>query len=291
MAASVIGAVDPAALDLAPARFAATIAGFTGAPLVFAGVYSSDEVATRLAGGQFGEDLRDGAGDVLDEVVAELRTTGAETLAVGATSVPRGLDLTAQEIGAGLIVTGSASGAADGRVTPGGVGRRLLNGAPCAVAIVPRGHDREEPPATIGVGFVDSAEGRDALRAAHVLADRSGARLRVIAAVQRRPWMHGDPDEVEADLRTRAERAAGESGLALVGEPVDVDVDVGEPADLLVRASGEVDLLVLGARAYGGRAATALGGVGGRVAGEAACPVIVLARGAEVGLDALVDGA
>ena len=62
----------------------------------------------------------------------------------------------------------------------------------------------------------------------------------------------------------------------------------GDPADFLIAASENIDLLVCGSRGYGPRRAVLLGGVSRRVTTEAHCPVIVLARGAEAGLDALI---
>ena len=46
-----------------------------------------------------------------------------------------------------------------------------------------------------------------------------------------------------------------------------------------------------GSRGYGPAQAVLLGGVSGRVVSEAHCPVMVLARGAQSGLAALVDEA
>jgi nucleotide-binding universal stress UspA family protein len=167
-------------------------------------------------------------------------------------------------------------------LTPGETTRRLLGGAPCAVAAVPWGWDHLRRNATIGAAFVDTVEGRAALKAAHVLADRAGARLRVLAAVRARTWMSGD--DVGAELRTRAEDAAEDAVSGLTGEPVNIDVAVAEPADYLVEESAELDVLVCGARGYGPAPATMLGGVTRRVTRRAACPVIVLPRGPDAGL-------
>jgi nucleotide-binding universal stress UspA family protein len=289
MPAAVIAAVDPAAPDLAPARFAAAVAGWTGAPLHVAGVYADDETVGRLAGGQLGEELRSGAGDVLDEVVAELGGEGAASaLSLAAASAPRALELAAQELGCALVVVGSAAGTADGRTGPGSVGRRVLEGFPCAVAIVPAGHEALTSPAAIGAGAVDTAEGRAAVAAAQVLAGRSGAALRIVAAVRARGWMDGDPEALEAQLRDAAAQAASRARGQVLGQPVDTDVDAGEPADVLLAAAAELDLLVCGARGYGPRPATLLGGVTGRLVTEAPCPVMVLARGPLAGIGDLV---
>ena len=66
-------------------------------------------------------------------------------------------------------------------------------------------------------------------------------------------------------------------------------MSVGDPADFLIAASERLDLLICGSRGYGPARAVLLGGVSRRVVSEARCPVIVLARGVETGLDALVD--
>jgi hypothetical protein len=70
--------------------------------------------------------------------------------------------------------------------------------------------------ATTGVGFVDTLEGRAALRSAHALAARANARLRVPAAVQRRSWIDG-PDEDELRLRAENATEAAASGLLVCG--------------------------------------------------------------------------
>jgi nucleotide-binding universal stress UspA family protein len=64
---------------------------------------------------------------------------------------------------------------------------------------------------------------------------------------------------------------------------------VGDPGDFLIAASENVDLLICGSRGYGPTRAVLLGGVSRRVTSEAHCPVIVLSRGAEADLEALVS--
>ena len=289
----VLAAFDPVARDVAPIRFAAAVAGYTGAPLTVASVFASDDLVDRLAGGQLGEEPTEARTDILAEAVRELRDAGVEAddLALGATSAPGGLSLAAENIGAALIVVGSTARARPERVEAGSTAARLLNGAPCAVAVVPVGWWGPRVPAIVGAGFVDTADGRDALHGAHALAERSGARLRVLCAVQPRAWMlrGGEEfDHVAEELRTEIETAAQSAAGTLLGAPVDVDVEVAEPDDALVRASAEVDVLVCGSRGYGPRPAVLLGGVTRRLAGAAACPVVVAAHGAEVRLEALL---
>jgi nucleotide-binding universal stress UspA family protein len=299
VAAPVLAAYDPVSSDRAPVRFGAAVAGVTRAPLIVASVYASDDVVGRLAGAQMGEELPREVGDALDQVARELRDGAVgldvETTALGAASAPRALDLAVEELGAALLVVGSASRAQEGRVAPGSTSGRLLDGVGCAAAIVPRGMAGELGDAsTVGAGFVDTVEGRAAVHGAQMLARRSGADLRVLTAVKPRSWMvaggNGATEEdVASDVRTRAENAVQEAAGTLLGTRVDLDVEVLEPAEYLLAASSELDLLVCGPRTYGPSRATLLGGVTRRLIQEAACPVMVLARDAEVGLEALVD--
>jgi nucleotide-binding universal stress UspA family protein len=181
-----------------------------------------------------------------------------------------------------------------------------LTGAPPPVASVLAGDERVDrlaaadggrradrrsgPPApeTIGVAYVDTEDGRDALHGAHALADRSDARLRVLTEVQPRPWTlrAATFDDVAGEPRTEAEAAAQAAAGALVGAPVDIDVDVAGPGDLLTAASREVGVRVCASRGYGPRPAALLGGVTRRLVAAAACPVVT-ARGAAIRLEAL----
>jgi nucleotide-binding universal stress UspA family protein len=287
VAAAVLAAYDPVASDRAPVRFGAFVAGHTGAPLLVAAVSASEDEVDPLAAGQLGEDLSGDAGDALGEAVREAgaaATAGADSLQLWAASAPRALSLAAEELGAGLLVVGSAARAPEGRVLPGATGDRLLHGGPCPVALVPAGWQPPDPPGTFAAAFVESAEGRAAVHGGQALARRAGVRLRVLAAVQPREWTRTDV----ADLRTRAENSAEEAAATVLGVAVDVDVEVREPAEYLLAVSEEVDLLVCGARGYGPGSATLLGGVTRRVTAEAACPVIVLSRGGREGLEALI---
>jgi len=62
-----------------------------------------------------------------------------------------------------------------------------MHGAPCPIAVVPRSWQRGDGLRTIGVGYVDTAEGHNALEGALALARRSGAKLRVLSAAKERP--------------------------------------------------------------------------------------------------------
>jgi nucleotide-binding universal stress UspA family protein len=96
-------------------------------------------------------------------------------------------------------------------------------------------------------------------------------------------------EEFTSAIRVSAEQAV-EAATSGVGDiQVEPDVSVGDPADFLIAASAQLDLLICGSRGYGPGRAVLLGGVSRRVVTEAHCPVIVLARGTEPGLEALLD--
>jgi nucleotide-binding universal stress UspA family protein len=84
------------------------------------------------------------------------------------------------------------------------------------------------------------------------------------------------------DIRARV-RAELDATVAALPEDVHARAEMreGDPAGELVAASHELDALVLGSRGYGPLHAVLAGGVSGRVAREAACPVIVVPRGAD----------
>lgn len=191
----------------------------------------------------------------------------------------------AEELDANAIVIGSTHRGRLGRVFPGTVGDGLLSGAPCAVAVAPRGlaAERSQPLRRIGVGYDGGAEAELALAQGVRLAERSGATLELIAVapfITPIPTELADPGAYEDALR----RSLGDVARAAAGaiESVEVSVDVidGDPARELCERSEDLDLLVLGSRGYGPLLRTFLGGTANRVIREARCPVLVLPRGA-----------
>ena len=185
---------------------------------------------------------------------------------------------------------------------PGSTAQRLMHGAPCPLAIVPAGWEAGGALDTIGVAYVENEEGREALRGGHALAARSGAALRVLMAVKAGLVMYGETeaqtaeqrgkefDEVEGELRVRSEEALRRATEGLGGDmAIETDVFVEDPADVLVRVSEHLDLLVCGSRGYGPVRTVLLGGVSRRLTAEAHCPVIVLPRGVQASLEALME--
>ena len=303
MSKPILVGFDPETLDSAPVRFGAAAARFTGAPLIVAAVHVGASASGSGVSEQVDEDLGTDAGPALADVERELAGEGVavECQALQNTSAPRALHEAAEAQDAGLLVVGSTRRGAVGRVLPGSTAERLMHGAPCPIAVVPHGWKAGGGLRTIGVAYVDTDEGNEALRGAHALARRAGATLRVLSVVRDRLSMYGeteartaglrgkDFDEVQGEHRVRVEEAARAATAALDGDvSVEVDAFVEDPADVLIRVSEHLDLLVCGSRAYGPVRAVLLGGVSRRVTADARCPVIVQPRGVEASLEALV---
>ena len=237
----------------------------------------------------------------LAEAAQLLGDAGAvETRALGCSSPARGLQALAEQAHASAIVVGSTHRGAIGRVLPGGVGERLLHGAPCPVAIAPRGFgDRDDPPLRrIGVAYVSGPEGTRAVQMAASLAGDVGGDVVVMTAFDPIPLQvqlaggglgSGSAagfDQATCDEIERAGRERLLSDLADVetqlpsGLPHETRLLEGEPVEALAAASAELDLLVCGSRGYGPLRSVLVGGVSDRLIGQAACPVMVVPRGA-----------
>jgi nucleotide-binding universal stress UspA family protein len=200
-----------------------------------------------------------------------------------------GLHDLAEYDGAELLVVGSDG--SDGLVDRAHVGAmvRLVHGAPCAVAVVPAGWSqaRSRGLDRVGVGFTPTPEGGRALALAERIAAEAGGRLHVIAAVGIAAILSNlgfspipSPGYLEAMLETTRFELAGALTELAPEIPISHSVVEGDPAAILIERSADLDLLVLGSRAYGPVRHALLGGVSSRVMREAACPVIIVPRGA-----------
>jgi nucleotide-binding universal stress UspA family protein len=186
------------------------------------------------------------------------------------------------------IVIGSTRHGRSGRVLVGTLGGSLLSGVHCSVAVPPRGYaaggsalDR------IGVAVDGSSESWRALSAGAYIAQRANAPLRILSVMGQPHYVLGGllsplgPKEYrdfkEREWESIYEDAAGRVPDALATEPLLLH---GEPAEALAEAATDLDLLVLGSRGYGPVKGTLLGSVSSRVMASAACPVMVVPRGA-----------
>jgi nucleotide-binding universal stress UspA family protein len=300
----VLVAFCPESSDRGPADFAAAVCRFSGAPLVIVAVGRGAAAIDAPSNTEF----RGPPGDAHESLGAELRAAGVPVTvrAVEHDSPARGVAAAVQDVQPGLLVAGSTRRGRLGRVLLGSTGERIVQGSPCPVVVVPHGHERQASGVrTVGAGFMPRAEGREALRTAALLARAAGARLRAVMvldpkhAAEESPGLlarvHHDRDAAE-DVAAR-DRIGAETALlaaiAELAEGLDTDPDVlfQDAADGLVAASERLDLLVLGSRSWGPAGAVMMGGVARDVTSRAGCPVLLLPRGDERQIDALLAAA
>jgi nucleotide-binding universal stress UspA family protein len=207
------------------------------------------------------------------EAEREAAGVDAELVPLTASSVGRGLHYVAQARAADLLSVGSTTRSLVGRVLVGDITRAALIGAPCAVAIAPRGYASEARAITkIGVGYDGSGESKAALAFARQLAAGHGARVTAMAVVE--------PASIRGVARTRADEGdldeAKRELAALDG--VHGEVASGHAGEELAEFSARVDVLVVGSRGYGPIRSLMLGSTAVHLASNAHCPLLVLPR-------------
>jgi len=271
--------------------FARRLAALTGARLRLANAFPYSDMPSRASNDTFRQALEADAKTMLEQADAG----DAPKHAIADVSPPHALHQLAEETDASLVVVGSTRRGPIGRVFPGSTGERLLHGSPCPVAIVPAGYRSDERELkVIGVAYDGSEESEVALVTASELARRVGATLRMIRifdtgqigtpALVSGPGYYSEPREAERACREHFDRRVDE-------QPQGIEIDpmfyAGIPHKELAEQSRAVDLMVVGSRGYGPRRAVLLGGVSHALVREAACPVIILPRGAKASLAAL----
>ena len=212
-----------------------------------------------------------------------------ETQAVANDSPAHSLEVTAEERKPILLVLGSTHRGPVGRVLLGSVGEGMLSGAPCPIAVAPRGYaEREERSLQrIAVAVDGSEEGWSALDAAAAIAERLHAELEVLSVVEfpLPDWGAGFEAISAAEYETAVRKGTEEvldQALARVPEALEAKRRMleGDPADAIAGAAEDYDLLVVGSRAYGPLRRVLLGSVSARLMRSSPCPVLVLPRDA-----------
>jgi nucleotide-binding universal stress UspA family protein len=268
--------------------FGRQLAAFAGARIVLANAFPYEDVRSHASSLAYRETLREASEEVL-EAARDRYGLQASSRSLASTSPARALHELAADEQAALIVVGSSHVGRARRVLPGSTGERLLHGSPCAVAVVPRGYRETEhaAPRRIGVGVDGHDEATAALRGAAELARALDAKIHLIRAFAPgvAPVDAAMLADLEIDARAQLDDSVKAMPPALNGAVTFTEKD---PAELLIERSHDVDLLVIGSRGYGPLHAVLLGAVSGRVIREAACPVIVVPRGAKVPLEALL---
>jgi nucleotide-binding universal stress UspA family protein len=273
---------------------ARTLARAVGTRLILVAVYPVGSRSAVMPPHAHAAALAEEAQSILEWAARPLAGVKATLRSVPCTSVTRGLQQVAEEEDALAIVVGPSHRGTFGHVVPGSVGERLLHGAPCPVAVAPRGYWSDASPGIrrIGVGFVPTPEADEALCAATGIALRTGAAIRTLSVVDLPDGVTmgytvgaGDPARTARDdLSASVTRT-----LADVTSPVDVSGEVvdGYADDELARLSDEVDLLVCGSRGRGAVGRVLLGSVAAGVMRKARCPVLIVPRGARDGFATL----
>jgi nucleotide-binding universal stress UspA family protein len=320
MSKPILVGYDPRRADHAPVDLGAELARLTGASLVVALVEGGAPILPvgtpqhefDYAIGQVDPDLVADCAPALEQMEPKLSALGIrfECRRLRSTSAARALQAEAELDDAGLLVVGSSRRAGVGRVLAGSTAERLLHGSPCPVGVAPlewKAEDWRGPgkPAEIGVAYVDSDEGRQALHSGYALARHVGAALRVVTVVREglRMRIESEPRIVSGQLGKDVEDVEGEyrliqerelrSTIAELGDdvPAEAEAIIGDPGDVLADLSQSVDLLVCGSRGYGPLRGVLLGSVTRRVIAEAHSPVIVVPRGVKASLEALLEKA
>ncbi|HEU4976159.1 MAG TPA: universal stress protein [Baekduia sp.] len=262
-----------------------------GADLVLARAYPYDETRSRAALAVYADALRQDTEQRLAETRDATGAAGARLAALADTSPARALQRLAEREGADLVVIGSSHRGAVGRSLLGDVGRDLLHGAPCPVAVAPwRTSATQGPLRLIGVAYDGGPEARSALRLAASLARDHDARLQVTYVVESTlvPSVAGfafDVRQLFDELREDAQQVV-DRAVAALDVPVDARAVVGVAADELDHLAEQVDLMVCGSRGWGTARRVILGSTADRLIHGASRPVLVVPRPAEATGDA-----
>ena len=223
----------------------------------------------------------------LDSELAEMRISTARTHVIGETSPARALHRIAERERADVLVVGSTHHGPVGRVLAGDVALGTLHGSPCPVAVAPTGiaNRHATPLNRIGVGFDGTPESRQALALAVALAKSAPAHLELLCAVTAPIPLFAEAAYADAGIVEHRVAAEELISRTLAGLEVDAvgEAVVGSPVEKLVELTHRVDLLVVGSRGWGPVRRILLGSTAASLIRAAACPVLVLPRGAATG--------
>jgi nucleotide-binding universal stress UspA family protein len=262
--------------DGEPIELGLSVSRLTRAPVDVVGAFSFDTTPRRTATDEYGgilrEQVRRAIGDA-DRPCGEIRVR------VMLGSPAHAMQETASEVGAGLIIGSSHRGAV-GQITLGTTADRVVQHAPCPVAVAPRGvRDEAAARQGVAVAFVDTPGGRAALRAGAAIARCAATRLTAYTVIE--PHTH-EPD------RDRVE-AAVERAIADVAAHVDAEARVltHGGVEALLAASRRHSFLVRGCRVRGPVRPPLAFGLPSKLARRAACPLVIVPPGREEPLEEL----
>jgi nucleotide-binding universal stress UspA family protein len=248
--------------------------------------YPADPIRSRASLAGYEELQHDDSQRMLEAARLEA-DVDAELVPVADISPAHALQHAAQERDADLIVVGSAHHGPLGRIFLGDVGRVVLHGAPCPVAVAPK-RFRNGPPRTIAVAFDGSPQARAALDVAVPLATELGAALTLYVVWDAPPmpiattaWSGVVLDSTLAESRRHAEQILADT-LAQIPDSVAGQILRGVPRVELGEIARDVDLLIVGSRGWGPLSRVALGSTSDWLVHHAQCPVLVVPRPSHV---------
>lgn len=190
--------------------------------------------------------------------------------------------LIAESADADLVVLGQRGLGGFRGLLLGSVSTQVSAHAYAPVLVVPPGTSaRETSPAHVVVGVDGSAGSTYALEAG--FAEAAARRVPLVAALVWQPVPY-EPDDTEAELRTRLAEAVAVWREKYPVVPVDERLLRGAPAATLVDLLDRASLVVVGSRGRGGFRGLLLGSVSQALLSHAPCPVLV-ARPAETPAD------
>ena len=263
-------------------RLAAELAAADGARIIAVGAFPAFHRPALTAAPAVKVE-RDRTQAMLDRELAELGIA-ASTHVVADASPGRALHLVAEREDADLIVVGSTRRGVIGRVLVGDDALGTLHGAHVPVAVAPRGYAGRGsgPRSRIGVGFDDREESRQALELAAALARAWHAELHLLSVIDSPQAMMAEAGysmDWADDLKAKREERL-RAVIDRIGGEAHGHVVIGTPVEELVALSERVGLVVVGSRAWGPLRRVLVGSTAAGVMRRAACPVIVLPRGA-----------
>jgi nucleotide-binding universal stress UspA family protein len=207
---------------------------------------------------------------------------------LASTSAAHGLADLAEDVEAAVVIVGTTQETGLTRALLGSSTERLLHGATAPVTVVPSGWRQSalDRISSIGVAYVDTRDGREALRMAVRVAQRIPARLTLYSVLgqssERYSYLVGRADE-----QAVVDKARDSFGKALEFAAAGVPPEL-EPRTVLLEGAvveslaglgpDNVDMLVCGSRGYGPARRVLLGGVSSRLIRRARLPVAVVPR-------------
>jgi nucleotide-binding universal stress UspA family protein len=276
----VIGA-HPKRHEPEPIELGLMLSRLTHAPIDVVGTFWFDATPQGTASVDYSQSLRDEVHQALGQANGNLDPACGEVrVHVGFGPAKHALHETASRVGAGLMVVGTPHRGALGRIALGSTTDRVLSGAPCPIAVAPRGfRDEVVTPERIGVAFVDTPGGWAALRAGAAIARHTGAGLIAYTVTKR---------DIREAGRDRA-KVAVERAIAAHARDIDSEARVltSGGTDALVSESHTLDFLVRGFRGHGPMHTPTAFGPPSNLARRVACPFVVVPAAVDQPLMAL----